>query len=83
MLNEVINRVHCMACQEKANHSLVFQNQTRELLPDQDDEDDESYSRSGTDGGAEYELLGPVDDIDNQSETQGVDTLTTKPWNQP
>ena len=83
MPNEVIDRVHCMACQEKANHSLVFQNQTGELLPDQDDEDDESYSRSGTDGGAEYELLDPVDDIDNQSETQGVDTLTTKPELEP
>ena len=79
MLNQVIDHVHCMAHQEKANHSLVSQNRNQELQPDQDDEDDESYSPSVTDGEAEYELLDPVDDIDDQSETQGVDTPTTEP----
>ena len=42
MPNEVIDRVHRMAHQEKASRSLVFQNRNQELLPDQDDEDDES-----------------------------------------
>ena len=76
MPNEVIDCVHCMACQEKANHSLVFQNRNRELLPDQDDDDnDESYSPSVTYKATEYELLEPVDDGDDHTETQGVDTL--------
>ena len=76
MPNEVINCVHHMICQEKANHSLVFQNQNRELLSDQDDDDDdESYSLSVTDDATEYELLEPVDDGDDHTETKGVDTL--------
>ena len=76
MPNEVIERVHRMACQEKANRSLIFQNQDRELLSDQDDnDDDDSYSPSATDEATEYELLEPVDDDDDQMETQGVDTL--------
>ena len=77
MPNEVIDHVHRMAHQEKANHSLVFQNRNRELLSDQDDEDnDESYSPSVTDEATEYELLEPVDDgNDDHTETQGVDTL--------
>ena len=83
MPNEVINCVHRMAHQEKANCSLVFQNQNCELLPDQDDEDDESYSPSVSDSEAEYELLDPIDNIDDQSETQGVDTPTSEPELEP
>ena len=86
MPNEVIDRVHRMACQEKANRSLVFQNRNRELLPDQDDEDDEddeSYSPSVGDSESEHELLDPVDDADDQSETQGVDTTSTGPELEP
>ena len=83
MPNEVIDRVHRMAHQEKANRSLVFQNRNRELLPDQDDEDDESYSPSVVDSESEHELLDPADDADDQSETQGVDTPSTgQSWNQ-
>ena len=76
MPNEVIDCVHHMARQEKANRSLIFQNRNRELLSDQnDDDDDESYSPSATDEATEYELLEPVDDDDDHMETQGVDTL--------
>ena len=75
MPNEVIDCVHCMACQEKANRSLIFQNQNQELLSDQDDnDDDDSYSPSATDEATEYELLEPIDDDDDHMETQGVDT---------
>ena len=46
MPNEVIDCVHRIAHQEKANRSLIFQNQNRELLSDKDDdEDDESFSQ--------------------------------------
>ena len=63
MPNEVINRVHHMARQEKANHSLVFQNRNQDLLPDLEDNDnDESYVPSMSDSEAEYELPDPVDD---------------------
>ena len=73
--NEVIDRVHCMACQEKANRSLIFQNRNQELLLDQDDDDDdESYSPSMTDEATEHELFEPVNNDDDHMETQGVDT---------
>ena len=78
MPNEVIDRVHCMARQEKANRSLIFQNRNRELLSDQDDDDDdESYSPNATDETTEHELFEPDaedDDDDDHMETQGVDT---------
>ena len=74
MPNEVIDRLHRMACQEKANHSLIFQNRNQEVLADQDeDDDDESYSPSVTDEATEHELLEPVDSDDDNTDTQGVD----------
>ena len=36
-----------------------------------------------TDDEAEYELLDPIDNSDDQSETQGVDTPTTEPELEP
>ena len=74
MPNEVIDRVHCMACQEKANRSFIFQNRNQEVLADQEeDDDDESYSPSVTDEPAEHELLEPVDSDEDDTDTQGVD----------
>ena len=74
MPNEVIDRVHRMARQEKANRSLIFQNRNREVLADQDeDDDDESYSPTVTDEPTEHELLDPVDSDDDGADIQGVD----------
>ena len=76
MLNEVIDSVHPMARQEKANHSLIFQNRNQEVLADQDeDDDDESYSPCVTDEPTEHELLEPVNSDDDDTDTQGVDPL--------
>ena len=76
MPNEVIDHVHRMARQEKANRSLIFQNRNWEVLADQDeDDDDESYSPSVTDEPTEHELLEPVDSDDDDMDTQGVDPL--------
>ena len=84
MPSEVTDHVHRMGCKEKANCSLVFENQNRDLLPDQDDDDDDvSYSPSVTDGEAEYELLDPIVDSDNHTETQGVDTGTPEQEQEP
>ena len=74
MPNEVIDRVHRMARQEKANRSLIFQNRNREVMADQDEDDeDESYSPSVADEPTEHELLEPVDSDVDDTDTQGVD----------
>ena len=80
MPNEVIDCVHHMASQEKANCTLVFQNRSLDLLPDLDnDDDDESYVPSEPNTEMEYELPSPSDDDGNpdnddttHTEIQGV-----------
>ena len=76
-----------MARQEKANCTLVFQNQSLNILPDLDDEEeDESYVPSEPDAEMEYELPDPRDDDDDPGddgdahiEIQGVAVVLCEP----
>ena len=75
MPNEVIDHVHHTARQEKANCSLVFQNRNWDLLPDlEDNDDDESYVPSMSDGEAEYDLPDPIDDGGDHNDDDGTNT---------